>query len=243
MAWCECAPAIVAEMSDWVRLGGGNSGCCGNALHTYGFHLPPSSLSSSDYSMQHNSGFPLSNSWACAGDFGHGGNAGLRARHATVLARLMANDPKLSMIVEMITMPWANKPVYYWARWDGIGTLRRYTGQGHDTWSHLSWDRHRADQRPFLWGGSGPAPAPSVVVTSAPAYPGYLMRQDNNKVDGNVHTWQARMAQRGWTIGVDGIFGPQTLRVVRAFQAEKNLGVDGIIGPRTWSAVWEMPVT
>lgn len=244
MAWCECAPAIVAEMSDWVKLGGGNSGCCGNALHTYGFHLPANALPSSDYSLRHDTGPVLNGSWACAGDFSHDGNARLRGMHLTLLTRLMTGDPKLNMICEMITMPWANRPVYYWARWDGFTNLRKYTGQGHDTWSHISWYRHQADQRAYLWTTGGtPTPAPSVVVTAAPAYPGYLLVENNTKVDNNVRTWQARMAQRGWTIAVDGVFGPQTRSVCVKFQREKGLEVDGIVGPHTWAAAWTMPVT
>jgi peptidoglycan hydrolase-like protein with peptidoglycan-binding domain len=51
------------------------------------------------------------------------------------------------------------------------------------------------------------------------------------------------MADRGWTIGVDGEFGPQSEEVARAFQAEKGLGVDGYVGPETWAAAWTEDVT
>lgn len=34
---------------------------------------------------------------------------------------------------------------------------------------------------------------------------------------------------------VDGIFGSNTLRVVRAYQSTKGLTVDGIVGPKTWA--------
>jgi peptidoglycan hydrolase-like protein with peptidoglycan-binding domain len=46
------------------------------------------------------------------------------------------------------------------------------------------------------------------------------------------------MAQRGWRIRVDGIFGPQSERVARAFQKRRGLRVDGLVGPRTWTATW-----
>jgi peptidoglycan hydrolase-like protein with peptidoglycan-binding domain len=36
-------------------------------------------------------------------------------------------------------------------------------------------------------------------------------------------------------IAVDGIFGPNTERAVRAFQSSQRLAVDGIVGPNTWS--------
>lgn len=35
-------------------------------------------------------------------------------------------------------------------------------------------------------------------------------------------------------ITVDGIFGPETERAVKEFQARENITVDGIVGPQTW---------
>jgi len=55
--------------------------------------------------------------------------------------------------------------------------------------------------------------------------------------------WQKQMRNRGWTIGTDGIYGPQTEGVARAFQDEKHLGVDGKIGLQTWNAAWLRKVT
>lgn len=37
---------------------------------------------------------------------------------------------------------------------------------------------------------------------------------------------------------LDGIFGPETERAVRAFQSENSLSVDGIVGPNTWNALF-----
>ncbi|MFE0151378.1 peptidoglycan-binding protein [Nonomuraea sp. NPDC059007] len=55
--------------------------------------------------------------------------------------------------------------------------------------------------------------------------------------------WQRRMVQRGWQLAIDGVFGPETLKVVKAFQAQKGLTVDGVIGPKTWTAAWTEPIS
>jgi peptidoglycan hydrolase-like protein with peptidoglycan-binding domain len=44
--------------------------------------------------------------------------------------------------------------------------------------------------------------------------------------------------QRALGIRADGIFGPQTRRAVRAFQARHKLEVDGIVGPQTRAALF-----
>jgi hypothetical protein len=241
MANCVCASAISAEMADWVKLGGGNSGCCGNSLHTYGFHCPASALPVTDYSRRHDAGKPYRMNWGCAGDFHHGYDPKLMAMHADVLGRLMKGQ--FPMIAEMITKPWTNKPVYYWARWNGIGTLQRYTGKGHDHWSHISWWRSKANVRAHLWTpGSSPAPAPAPSVgTVAPKYPGYLLKP-GAKVDANVRVWQAQAKARGAKITADGMFGPVTTAVVKAMQSANRMGVDGIIGPKTWAGAWNKSV-
>lgn len=67
----------------------------------------------------------------------------------------------------------------------------------------------------------------------------------------DLKVWQQRMADRGWPITVDGLYGPtgattpqgNTAEITIAFQKEKGLVADGLIGPATWKAAWETPVT
>jgi peptidoglycan hydrolase-like protein with peptidoglycan-binding domain len=59
----------------------------------------------------------------------------------------------------------------------------------------------------------------------------------------DVSQFQQKLADRGWSLTVDGNFGPETERVVIAFQQEKGLLADGVVGADTWYAIWHADVT
>jgi hypothetical protein len=59
----------------------------------------------------------------------------------------------------------------------------------------------------------------------------------------HVKTWQKKMKDRGWSIGVDGCYGSESESVCEQFQKEKGLAVDGKVGPKTWDKTWSAPVT
>lgn len=93
---------------------------------------------------------------------------------------------------------------------------------------------------------TAPGPSPQPPPPPAPGTPRLrvdFMGRLHNRTAPDVRVWQQRMAQRGWRIGVDQVFGPQSEQVARAFQAEKRLRVDGLVGPVTWTAAWTAPVT
>ena len=100
----------------------------------------------------------------------------------------------------------------------------------------------------------GPTPPPTGKAPPFPYPPdNYLGQPSSNPkchsgcyggVDNtNVKTWQTQMKARGWTIGIDGCYGPQSQGVCTQFQREKGLGVDGLVGPQTWGASWTAPIT
>ena len=51
------------------------------------------------------------------------------------------------------------------------------------------------------------------------------------------------MKDRGWRIIPDGLYGDETARVAKGFQADKGLAADALVGRDTWNAAWESPVT
>ena len=73
-----------------------------------------------------------------------------------------------------------------------------------------------------------------------PRYAGVTKTGDQGKED--VRRIQARLRARGWNIGLDGHYGPETERVVRTFQRNKGLPVTGRVDETTWKAIWKKPV-
>jgi hypothetical protein len=98
--------------------------------------------------------------------------------------------------------------------------------------------------RPGGGGGGGVQGGPA-----APPWPGEYLRLSSPMLhDSNVRTWQQRMAARGWSITVDGYYGPQSQSICEQFQQDSTehgwpLAVDGIVGEQTWNATWQRPVS
>jgi len=80
------------------------------------------------------------------------------------------------------------------------------------------------------------AACPPAASGQAPAYPGSPLRQGSKGA--NVQAMQGRLRDLGFSVSVDGNFGPGTATAVKAFQKSKNLGSDGVVGPGTWAALW-----
>jgi len=119
-------------------------------------------------------------------------------------------------------------------KWVLAGMPRPSTGRPVEPGTKQPINRPGFDAPPFpLPSGShfGPQSGPASSVS------GYHGHRDD------LHRWQERMRLRGWDIGTDGLYGPETASVARHFQREKRLVVDGLIGPATWAAAWRAPVT
>src|SRR4051812_38271111 len=77
-----------------------------------------------------------------------------------------------------------------------------------------------------------------AAVNGATRYPGALVSGATGKP---VRVLQERLNRHGYTLGIDGEFGPATLGAVRQFQADHGLEVDGAVGPETWRKLWLKP--
>lgn len=85
--------------------------------------------------------------------------------------------------------------------------------------------------------------APATAPTVAPQFA--VVVEQNRSFTPEVKAWQARMAERGWTIAVDGFFGPESASVVRRFAAEKGMaqGPVAALDKTVFDGAWSAPVT
>ena len=81
--------------------------------------------------------------------------------------------------------------------------------------------------------GAGPTTTgPECAFAENTSLP--LQRCDMGPAVGVV---QSILQANGYEVGIDGMFGDQTLYAVRAFQKDEGLAVDGIVGLQTWTAL------
>jgi len=87
-------------------------------------------------------------------------------------------------------------------------------------------------------------PAPPGPGSDVPNWPGRFLVLAQPMLSGDdVRTWQQRMSDRGWRLGVDSWFGLESYGVAKTFQAEKGLTIDGVVGRQTWNAAWTAPIS
>ena len=70
----------------------------------------------------------------------------------------------------------------------------------------------------------------ALIVTVKLGSTGYAVRAVQDQLN-------YRSTKYGFSVAVDGIFGPTTQLAVRAFQAAGRIAADGIVGPVTWQAL------
>lgn len=79
---------------------------------------------------------------------------------------------------------------------------------------------------------------PRPMQPSAPKWPGRYLKVSSPMMHGSdVKYVQQRLDKHGWTLKVDGYYGPKTRDAVKTFQRHHKLTVDGVVGPKTWAAL------
>lgn len=159
--------------------------------------------------------------------------AGLNAQHYAVLA--LVGDRGLT--VAPARMLHALVDAIEWLRDEGAGRQVKCHKDGYDTSCPgdflTTWVRAGA-RRPDT-----PADRPP----EAPPWPGRILSYPPVMRGTDVETWQRRMRARGWSLVVDGAFGPQSANAAKAFQREKGLKATGRVNRTTWETTWSAPVT
>ncbi len=78
--------------------------------------------------------------------------------------------------------------------------------------------------------------------SSSPAFSGVLSTANRSTYSASAKAWQQQMRNRGWTIAVDGKFGPQSASVAQRFAAEKRIAATpGTVNAAVFSAAWTAP--
>lgn len=68
---------------------------------------------------------------------------------------------------------------------------------------------------------------------------GQILRAGSKGTD--VRVLQAALNEKGFSLVVDGYFGPATDKAVRQFQTASGLVADGVVGPKTYAVLGEAP--
>jgi hypothetical protein len=119
--------------------------------------------------------------------------------------------------------------------WQWLGTHTEF-GAGVDRGWYDDWFAPQGAPAP-------PFPYPATDYLGLPSADPHCHSGKDEAEQANVSKWQAKMAERGWSIPESGTFDARSDHVCRQFQQEKGLGIDGKVGPKTWAATWTSPVT
>jgi MYXO-CTERM domain-containing protein len=154
---CKAAPALTLERSRLEDVIGGSwLGICGDANHTYGYHVPAANLPADDYSLEGEDNEPVCEWYASAIDIGMDWPASRDWLHWLIEG---IQTGRLQGIGEVIGS-YDGENVRYWSDSRGWSTEGvPYTGSGHDTWTHVSIHRSTAlvDHRILAgWTATGP---------------------------------------------------------------------------------------
>ncbi|MEV4179954.1 N-acetylmuramoyl-L-alanine amidase [Streptosporangium canum] len=131
---------------------------------------------------------------------------------------------------------------------DAIEYLREKGGAGREVKGHRDgYSTTCPGDRLYRWVKAGARrpdvpeekPVEVVVRDGVALWPGRVLELVDPMMRGeDVRAWQARLARRGWRIGVDGWYGSQSRTVCRSWQRAVGLPVTGKVDEATWESTW-----
>ncbi len=146
--------------------------------------------------------------------------------------------------------------LYGWGQWPACSRKLGLSGNGGvsapiSTAASTHTHAAPAPTRTAPHTHAAPAPTRTAPVRAsrsrtAPAFAGGDMTiADISRFSATTEAWQQQMRSRGWTIAVDGYFGPQSSSVATRFAAEKDLHhtAAGTVDAAVFEAAWNAPVT
>jgi hypothetical protein len=146
--------------------------------------------------------------------------------------------------------------LYGWGQWPACSRKLGLSGNGGvstPTSTAASTHTHAAPAPTRTTPHTHAAPAPTRTAPvrasrsrTAPAFVGGIMTTaDVSTFSATTRAWQQQMRSRGWTIAVDGYFGPQSSSVATRFAAEKDLHhtAAGTVDAAVFKAAWTAAIT
>lgn len=88
---------------------------------------------------------------------------------------------------------------------------------------------------PVTWGKLGTSSGSYSGGSTSTSYPGILKLGSSGS---GVRALQQALLNKGYSLAVDGAFGPMTKNAVMSFQSSQGITVDGIVGSVTWSKLF-----
>jgi peptidoglycan/xylan/chitin deacetylase (PgdA/CDA1 family)/peptidoglycan hydrolase-like protein with peptidoglycan-binding domain len=91
---------------------------------------------------------------------------------------------------------------------------------------------------PVTWsklGTSSGSYTGGTSIGTSTSYPGLLRV---GSTGAGVRTLQQALANKGYSLSADGVFGPMTQNAVRSFQSSQGITADGIVGTVTWGKLF-----
>jgi peptidoglycan LD-endopeptidase CwlK len=133
------------------------------------------------------------------------------------------------------------------ADWNGYGNPKIQQAIAYAKMLGFTWggDWKTFKDKPHLqydkipYGADTFGKLPELTAKAKPTKPSVIKKGDKGN---QVKEVQRLLIKHGYNVKVDGIFGVETEKAVKAFQTDKGLVADGIVGEKTMAALKASPL-